>query len=94
LTRQHTGGDVEFRLLGSFDVVVDGRSVPLGGTKQRALLAILAIHADEVVPAERLIEELWSGSAPVSAVNTLQGYVSRSRKVLETNGSDGTRGGA
>jgi DNA-binding SARP family transcriptional activator len=80
---------VEFRLLGSFDVVVDGRSVPLGGTKQRALLAILAIHANEVVPADRLIEQLWSGNAPESAVNTLQGYVSRLRKVLDTNGANG-----
>lgn len=89
LTWHHTGGDVEFRLLGSFDVVIDGRSVPLGGPKQRALLAILAIHANEVVPADRLIEWLWPGNVPESAVNTLQGYVSRLRKVLDANGSNG-----
>jgi DNA-binding SARP family transcriptional activator len=41
------------------------------------------------VPADRLIEQLWSGNAPESAVNTLQGYVSRLRKVLDANGSDG-----
>jgi DNA-binding SARP family transcriptional activator/sugar lactone lactonase YvrE len=80
---------VEFRLLGSFEVVVDGRSVRLGGTKQRALLAILAIHANEVVSTDRLIEQLWSGNAPESAVNTLQVYVSRLRKVLDANGSNG-----
>lgn len=48
-----------FRLLGPLDVVADGRSVPLGGVKQRTLLAILILHANEVVPADRLIDELW-----------------------------------
>ena len=76
-------------MLGSFDVVMDGRSVPLGGAKQRALLAILAIHVNDVVPADRLIEQLWPGNVPESAVNTLQGYVSRLRKVLDLNGSNG-----
>ena len=45
---------MEFRLLGPFDVLVDGRTAQLGGSKQRALLAILTIHANEVVPTERL----------------------------------------
>jgi DNA-binding SARP family transcriptional activator len=80
---------VEFRLLGPFDVVANGRSVRLGGAKQRALLAILAIHANEIVPADRLIEQLWPGDPPESATNTLQGYVSRLRKVLDSNGSNG-----
>jgi DNA-binding SARP family transcriptional activator len=80
---------VEFRLLGPFDVLVDGRSAQLGGAKQRALLAILAVHANDVVPADRLIDELWSGNAPESAVNTLQGYVSRLRKALAPAGSNG-----
>jgi DNA-binding SARP family transcriptional activator len=80
---------VEFRLLGPFDVLVDGRSTQLGGAKQRALLAILAVHANDVVPADRLIDELWSGNAPESAVNTLQGYVSRLRKALAPAGSNG-----
>jgi len=82
---------VEFRLLGPFDVVENGRSVGLGGAKQRAVLAILAIHANEVVPADRLIEQLWPGDAPDSAVSTLQGYVSRLRKVLDPNGSNGAQ---
>jgi DNA-binding SARP family transcriptional activator len=76
-------------MLGSFDVVVNGRSVQLGGAKQRALLAILALHANEVVPADRLIEQIWPGDTPESAVNTLQGYVSRLRKVLDLNGLNG-----
>jgi DNA-binding SARP family transcriptional activator/streptogramin lyase len=80
---------VEFRLLGPLEVVVDGRSVPLGGLKQRALLAILAIHANEVVPTDRLIDELWPEETPASAVNTLQGYVSRLRKALDPDGRNG-----
>jgi len=76
-------------MLGSFDVVVDGRSVHVGGAKQRALLAILALHANEVVPADRLIAQLWPRDAPESAISTLQGYVSRLRKVLDLNGSNG-----
>ena len=80
---------MEIRLLGPFDVVVDGRSVQLGGAKQRALLAILAIHANEVLPADRLIDELWPGHPPESAVNTLQGYISRLRKALDPQGTNG-----
>jgi DNA-binding SARP family transcriptional activator/DNA-binding beta-propeller fold protein YncE len=82
---------VEFRLLGPFDVISNGRSVRLGGPKQRALLAILAINANEVVPADRLIEQLWPDDVPESAANTLQGYVSRLRKVLAPNGSTSTQ---
>ena len=59
-------------------------ALQLGGAKQRALLAILAIHANEVLPAERLIDELWPGHPPESALNTLQGYVSRLRKALDS----------
>ncbi len=80
---------MEFRLLGPFDVVVDGRSVPLGGTKQRALLAMLAIHANEVLPADRLIDALWPERTPDSAVNTLQGYVSRLRRALDPDRLNG-----
>lgn len=80
---------MEFRLLGPFDVFVDGRTAQLGGSKQRALLAILAIHANEVVSADRLIEALWPEGAPESAVNTLQGYVSRLRKALDPDRSNG-----
>jgi DNA-binding SARP family transcriptional activator len=74
---------VEFRLLGPFEVVVGGQSADLGGAKQRALLAILAIHPNEVIPVDFLIDGLWGGQAPESAPNTLQGYVSRLRKALD-----------
>jgi YVTN family beta-propeller protein len=80
---------MEFRLLGPFDVLVDGRSAHLGGAKQRALLAILAIHANEVLSAERLIDELWPVDAPESAHNTLQAYISRLRKAIDPQRSNG-----
>jgi DNA-binding SARP family transcriptional activator len=80
---------VEFRLLGPFDVLIDGRTAQLGGSKQRTLLAILAIHANEVVSTDRLIEALWPEGAPESAANTLQGYVSRLRKTLDPGRSNG-----
>jgi YVTN family beta-propeller protein len=57
--------------------------VPLGGTKQRAVLALLVLHANNVVSVDRLIDELWGEHPPESAANMLQGYVSRLRKVLE-----------
>ena len=57
--------------------------MPLGGTKQRAVLALLLLRANEVVPLDRLIDELWGESPPDSAANIVQGYVSHLRKALE-----------
>jgi len=61
---------------------MDDVSRPLGGVKQRAVLAILILHRGEVVSGERLVDELWGERPPVSALKTLQGYVSRLRKAL------------
>jgi DNA-binding SARP family transcriptional activator len=80
---------VEFRLLGPFEVLDGGRSIALGSPKQRALLAILAIHANEPLSADVLIDELWDEEPPESARNTLQAYVSRLRKALDTEEADG-----
>ena len=52
---------MEFRLLGPIEAIRDGRSLPLGGAKPRALLALLLLHANEVVSRDRLIEALWPG---------------------------------
>ena len=73
---------LEFRILGSFEVVVDGRSLALGGPKQQALLAALLLHRGEVISSERLIDELWGGRPPATAVKTLRVYVSNLRKAL------------
>ena len=73
---------MELRILGPLEAVADGRVIDIRGQKQRELLAILAVHANEVVSADRLIDELWGDAPPASAVKTLQAYVSRLRKTL------------
>ena len=80
-------GKIDYRILGSFEVWVGGRLVGLGGEKPRALLAILLLHHDEVVSADRLIDDLWGESPPESALRTVQAYVSRLRRALGPNGA-------
>ena len=74
---------MEFRILGPLEVRSDGRMLALGGAKQRALLAILLLNANEVVSSDRLIDELWGEEPPDTAVKGLQGYVSGLRKALD-----------
>jgi DNA-binding SARP family transcriptional activator len=73
---------MEFRILGPLDVLEDGQQLDLGGAKQRALLAMLLLHANEVVSQDRLIEAVWEEQPPETAPKALQVYVSRLRKVL------------
>jgi predicted ATPase/DNA-binding SARP family transcriptional activator/Tfp pilus assembly protein PilF len=73
---------MEFRLLGPLEVRTDGGAFGVGAHKPRALLAFLLVHANEIVPADRLIEALWDGSPPASATKLLQTYVSQLRKEL------------
>jgi DNA-binding SARP family transcriptional activator len=72
----------EFRILGPLEVLEDDRALPLGGARQRALLAILLTRANEVVSTDRLIDDLWGEAPPRTALNTLQYYVSQLRKLL------------
>ena len=76
---------MEFRILGPMEVTEQGESIPLGGAKQRALLAALLLHPNEVVATDRLIDGVWGGEPPATALKTLQVYVSQLRKRL---GSD------
>jgi DNA-binding SARP family transcriptional activator len=62
----------DYRILGPLEVRDGGWSVALGSDKQRALLAILVLHCNEVVSADRLIDELRGESPPASALRTLQ----------------------
>src|ERR1041385_2674194 len=64
------------------DVRADDAPLPLGGEKQRALLALLLLNANHVVSRERLIDALWGDDLPETAVQTLQVYVSRLRRLL------------
>src|SRR5919108_6010284 len=73
---------VEFRILGPLEVRRDLAALPLGGRKQRALLAALLLHPNESVSAERLAIALWGDDAPAGAVKTVQVHVSRLRKAL------------
>ena len=71
-----------FRILGPLEVT-DGESVvPIGGAKQRALLALLLLHANEVVSSDRLIDALWGPRSPDSGRTALNVRVSRLRKAL------------
>ena len=73
---------MEFLILGPLEVRDEDGTVALGGIKSRAVLAILLLHANEPVSAERLSFALWGDDAPASAVKTVQAYVSRLRKAL------------
>ena len=72
----------EFRLLGPVEVVDDGETLPLGGQKQRAVLALLLLDAGRVVSTDRLIDGLWSEQPPPTAATSLQNFVSQLRKLL------------
>jgi predicted ATPase/DNA-binding SARP family transcriptional activator len=72
----------EFRLLGPLEVESKGAVLPVGGPRQRALLAFLLLHANEVVKRERLIDALWGEEPPARAHNALQVAVHGLRRVL------------
>jgi DNA-binding SARP family transcriptional activator len=74
---------MEFGILGPLEVRADGRTVALGGARPRAVFAVLALHANQPVSAERLAVALWGEDAPPSAIKTVQVYVARLRKALE-----------
>ncbi len=74
---------MEYRILGPLEVVDGGRELSLGGARQRALLAVLLLHANEAVSTDRLVEELWGASPPESGPKALQVAVSQLRKTLQ-----------
>ena len=76
------GPAMEFRILGPLDVIEGERVVDLAGAKHRALLAMLLLHANEVVSATRLIDALWEEEPPETAQKALHVYVSQLRKTL------------
>jgi DNA-binding SARP family transcriptional activator len=73
---------MDFRLLGPLEVAEHNRSVVLGGVKQRALLAVLLLHANDVVSTEQLVDDVWGESPPATVAKSIQVYVSRLRKQL------------
>ena len=73
---------MDFRVLGPLEVDAGAGPAPLGGAKQRTVLAYLVLHPATPVSAERLIDAVWDDEPPAAARNVVQTYVSRLRKVL------------
>lgn len=82
---------VEFRVLGPLEIVDGSRRVSVPQAKQRTLLAALLIHANEVVSADRLLDELWGPEPPRSGVKAVHYHVSKLRRVLRPERGDGDR---
>ena len=77
---------IHVRVLGAFEVEVDGAELDLRGSRRRALIAYLVLHAGEVVSIERICEEVWNGGPPRDAPGTVKTYVSQFRKLLSRHG--------
>jgi DNA-binding SARP family transcriptional activator len=88
---------IDYRLLGPIEAGINGHALEIGGQKQRALLTILLLSANEPVSREVLIDRLWGECPPAGAQHTLDVYISRLRKTLKP-AADGavvlTRSGA
>ena len=85
---------MQFRILGPLEAFDGDRRLDLGASRQRAVLTVLLLHANEIVPTDRLADDLWPGGVPRTAAKTIQVYVSNLRKALgaardtlETHGS-------
>ena len=81
---------IGYRLLGPLEVIVNGTVVNLGGLKQRALLAILLLHANQPVHRDALVDELWGEHPPAGAEHAVNVYIWRLRKALQAG--SGTHG--
>jgi DNA-binding SARP family transcriptional activator len=74
---------MNFQILGPLRVTDDaGTDLPLAGSKQAAVLAILLLHPNEIVSSDQLIEDLWGDDAPPGSAKTVQVHVSRLRRAL------------
>ena len=73
---------MEFRVLGPLEAENQGRALSLGGPAERHLLALLLCLANETVPVDRLVDELWGEEPPTTARNMVQHYVSSIRRTM------------
>jgi DNA-binding SARP family transcriptional activator/nucleoside-triphosphatase THEP1 len=85
---------IEIRVLGPFEVIVDGVAAQVGGPRQRSVLARLIAARGTVVSADRLIEDLYAEEAPPRALAALQAYISHLRRALEPGRSARAPAGA
>ena len=82
---------LEFRVLGPLQVERDGRLLPLGGFKQRGVLALLLLGRNRPVSRDQLVDVLWGERPPASAANSIQIYVSKLRRLLgDGDSADGS----
>jgi len=82
------GGELtEFGILGTLAVARGSRPLEIRGPRQRGLLALLLLHANQLVTSDRIIDLLWQGDPPRTAANTLQTHIVRLRKALGESGS-------
>jgi DNA-binding SARP family transcriptional activator len=72
----------EYRVLGPLEIEDEGRLLQLTGQRQRALLILLLLHANEVVATDRIVDDLWGGAAPRTATAALHNAVGQLRRVL------------
>jgi DNA-binding SARP family transcriptional activator len=77
---------MDYGILGPLEVRAGDRVVPLRGARQRELLAVLLLHANEIVSSDRLIDDLWEGDPPPTATKMIQNGVSQLRKLLAPEG--------
>src|SRR6201995_3057028 len=82
----------EFGILGPLEVSRSGRAVPLGGPRQRAVVALLLLEANRGGLLDRLAEDIWAGHPPDGWVTTVQIYVSHLRQALEPARARGAAG--
>jgi DNA-binding SARP family transcriptional activator len=80
---------LEIRILGPLEAVRDGATVDLGPPRQRAVLAALLIRANEIVPTDVLIDEIWGDAPPERARHSVQVYVANLRRALEPEAGRG-----
>jgi predicted ATPase/DNA-binding SARP family transcriptional activator len=73
---------LEIRLLGPFEVLVNGHAADVGGSKRQGLLAVLALRRGHVVAVDALIEALWEEELPATPRNAVQHHVARLRAAL------------
>ena len=78
---------LDFRLLGPLEVVGENGPLTLAGTRQRATLAILLLSANRVVPIDRIADDLYAGTPPVTAVTQVHRQISEVRKPLGSESS-------
>jgi DNA-binding SARP family transcriptional activator len=80
--------EVDFRVLGPLEILVDGRPRAMPGGKPKGLLAVLLINRNRVVPSDAIADAIWDGEPPAGYPGILQVYVSTLRKALRTAGAD------